>query len=75
VLFSNRTAVDATPSPVARRVVAVRGCRSVRSTDLVRNGRVGEVRVAADGTVVTWEGGPLTMDPVQSVPVSRLHFW
>ena len=75
VLFSNRTAVDATPSPVARRVVAVRGCRWVRSTDLVRNGRVGEVRVAADGTVVTWEGGPLTMDPVQSVPVSRLHFW
>lgn len=75
VLFSNRTAVDATPSPVARRVVAVRGCRSVRSTDLVRNGRVGEVRVAADGTVVTWEGGPLTMDPVESVPVSRLHFW
>lgn len=75
VLFSNDAAVATTPSPVARRLVAVRGCRTVRSTDLVRNAEVGTVRVAPDGTSVTWQGRPLTMEPVDHVPVSRLHFW
>jgi urease subunit alpha len=75
VLFSNDAAVATTPSPVARRLVAVRDCRTVRSTDLVRNAEVGPVRVAPDGTSVTWQDRPLTMEPVDHVPVSRLHFW
>lgn len=75
VLFSNATAVATTPSPVARRVVPVAGCRTIRAGDLVRGGVVGEVRVAPDGGLVTWNGDPLTMEPVRHTPISRLHFW
>ena len=75
VVFSNAAAVAESPAPGRRRVVAVRGCRSVRASDLVRNGQVGAVRVSDDGSTVTWNGEPVTMDPVAHVPVSRLHFW
>jgi urease subunit alpha len=75
VLFSNAAAVAESAPPVARRVVAVRDCRTVRAHDLVRHGAVGEVRVSDDGSVVTWNGDSLTMDPVTSTPISRLHFW
>ncbi len=75
VLFSNHAAVAQTASPVARRVVPVRGARTVRATDLVRGGVVGEVRVRADGSAVTWNGEPLTMAPVARVPISRMHYW
>jgi hypothetical protein len=33
------------------------------------------VHVDDDGGRVTWNGEPLAMDPVQSVPISRLHYW
>jgi urease subunit alpha len=75
VLFSNAAAVAEAPAPVARRVVAVRDCRTVRASDLVRHVGAGEVRVSADGGEVTWNGTPLTMDPVATAPISRLHFW
>lgn len=75
VLFSNGAAIAEGAPPVARRVVAVRDCRTIRSRDLVRHGEVGDVRVADDGSSVTWNGEALTMDPVASVPISRLHFW
>ena len=75
VLFSNEAAVAQGPPPVARRVVPVRDCRSVRARDLVRHGAVGDVRVSDDGSMVTWNGEALTMDPVESVPISRLHYW
>lgn len=75
VLFSNSAAVEATPAPGRRRIVPVRACRNVVSTDLVRNGVTGTVEVAADGSQVTWNGSPLGMEPVAEVPTSRLHFW
>jgi urease subunit alpha len=75
VLFSNQAAVAEGPAPVVRRVVPVQQCRSVRSSDLVRNGVVGEVHVADDGSHVEFAGERLGMDPVSSVPISRLHFW
>ncbi len=75
VLFSNRAAIAEGPAPVARRVVAVRDCRTIRSSDLVRHGVLGDVRVRDDGGMVTWNAAPLTMDPVGDVPISRLHFW
>ncbi len=75
VLFSNAAAIAQGPAPVARRVVAVRECRTVRSSALVRNSEVGEVRVADDGSEVRWNGDVLTMDPVSQVPISRLHYW
>lgn len=75
VLFSNAAAVAESAPPVARRVVAVRDCRTVRAHDLVRHGAVGQVQVSDDGSRVTWNGEALTMDPVSSVPISRLHYW
>ena len=75
VLFSNAAAVAEGAPPVGRRVVAVRDCRTIRSHDLVRHGALGSVHVKDDGTSVTWNGEPLTMDPVSSVPISRLHYW
>jgi urease subunit alpha len=75
VLFSNAAAIAEGPAPVNRRVVAVRDCRSVRTSTLVRNNAVGQVDVADDGSSVRWNGDLLTMDPVSDVPVSRLHFW
>jgi urease subunit alpha len=75
VLFSNAAAVQGSANPTSRRVVAVRDCRSIRARDLVRNGQVGDVHVSDDGGVVTWNGEPLEMDPVSTVPISRLHYW
>jgi urease subunit alpha len=75
VLFSNEAAVAEGPAPVARRVVPVRDCRSVRSSTLVRNDQVGDVEVADDGSSVRWNGSVLTMDTVSQVPISRLHYW
>jgi urease subunit alpha len=75
VLFSNAAAVAEGPAPVARRVVPVRDCRTVRSSALVRNSEVGSVDVADDGSAVRWNGSLLTVDPVSRVPISRLHYW
>ena len=75
VLFSNAAALAEGAPSVARRAVAVRDCRTVRASGLVRHGVLGEVRVADDGSRVEFEGQPLGMEPVDRVPVSRLHFW
>jgi urease subunit alpha len=75
VLFSNAAAVAEGASPVSRRVVSVRDCRTVRASHLVRHGGVGQVVVSDDGSQVTLDGERLTMDPVDSVPISRLHYW
>lgn len=75
VLFSNSIAAEETPAPSRHRVVPVRGCRDLRTVDLVRNGVVGHVEVEPDGREVRWNGEPLHMDPVVDVPTSRLHFW
>jgi urease subunit alpha len=75
VLFTNEAAAAEGRSPVARRLVPVRDCRTVRSSSLVRNAEVGDVDVADDGSAVRWRGDLLTMDPVSQVPLSRLHFW
>lgn len=73
VLFSNSAATA--PAPVARRVVPVRNCRTVRSSDLVRHGVLGQVEVSASGHRVAWNGQDLTMPAVEHVPISRLHYW
>lgn len=75
VLFSNAAAAAEGRSPVARRVVPVRDCRTVRATDLVRHGELGAVAVAHDGSRVTWNGDELAMSPVTHAPLSRLNFW
>lgn len=61
--------------PSARSALVVRGCRTVRGSDMVRHGVLGDVRVAADGSTVSWDGEALVGQPVDRVPISRLHFW
>ncbi len=75
VLFSNQVAVEMAPAPGRRRVVPVQDCRDVTNSDLVRHGTLGTVEVPSDGGVVRFDGAPLVMEPVTSVPTSRLHFW
>ena len=75
VLFSNAAAVAESVAPVSRRVVPVRDCRTVRASSLVRHGGLGQVRVSDDGSQVTLDGERLSMEPVHSVPISRLHYW
>ena len=86
VLREQFGAVGAAPAELSRlltsaaaagddRCIAVRGCRTVRGSDMVRHGVLGEVDVAPDGSSVRWNGEALTAEPVDRVPISRLHFW
>lgn len=76
VLFSNAAALAEGTAPTTRRAVAVRDCRTVRSTDLIRHGVLGEIEVPGSaGAPVRWQGENLTMEPVTHTPLSRLHFW
>lgn len=62
-------------SDPGRPMIITRGCRTVRSSMMVRHGRLGEVTVGADGSQVTWDGSLIGGPPVASVPLSRLHYW
>jgi urease subunit alpha len=75
VLFTNSAADESTvPFPTARRRVPVRGTRSVRLSQLVRNTTLAEVRVAPGTAEVTMDGRPLRFGPVAQVPLQRLYF-
>jgi urease subunit alpha len=76
VLFTNGSAVDAGSDTFAtrRRRVPVRGTRSVDALDMVRHGRLGQVRVAPGSAQVELDGVPLVMEPVERVPLARLYF-
>jgi len=62
-------------SPLDRPTIVTRGCRTIRSSDMVRHGVLGDVIVAADGGTVSWEGNPIGCPPVTTVPLSRLNYW
>ena len=72
-LLTNSAA--AAEGPSARSPLVVRGCRTVRGSDMVRHGILGEVSVAPDGSAVAWDGRALAGAPVARVPLSRLLFW
>jgi urease subunit alpha len=74
VLFTNAAADESTPFPTARRRVPVRGTRSVRLSQLVRNATLADVRVDPRSTEVTMDGRPLRFGPVDRVPLQRLYF-
>jgi urease subunit alpha len=73
-LLTNEVALAETPLPGARRGVAVRDCRTVRASDLVRHGVLGAVTVDPVAGDVQLDGELLTMEPVAVTPLSRLHF-
>jgi urease subunit alpha len=60
--------------PTRRRRVGVRGTRGIGPGAMVRNTRVGAVRVAAATGLVTLDGEPIESGPADTVPLSRLYF-
>lgn len=65
----------AATSALQRPMIVTRGCRTVRSSQMVRHGVLGEVVVTPDGAGVTWNGDPIACAPTSSVSLSRVHFW
>jgi urease subunit alpha len=56
-----------------RRLVAVRGTRSIRRDDLARNRTTPPIEVSpVDGTVIL-DGRVLRCDPIADVPLSRRY--
>lgn len=72
-IITNRRA--ATESALDRPMIVTSGCRTVRGTDMVRHGVLGEVSVSADGGTVMWEGRSIDRPPVTTVPLSRINYW
>ncbi|MFI6497854.1 urease subunit alpha [Nonomuraea typhae] len=59
--------------PTRRRQVPVYGTRGIGPADLVRNSRLGRVRVDPHG-LVTLDGDPVRSQPADSVSLNRLYF-
>jgi len=57
-----------------RRVVAVRGTRGLRRTDLIANTAVPPIEVSRTDGAVTLDGRDLAADPVSHVPLNRRYF-
>ncbi|WP_037581674.1 urease subunit alpha [Phaeacidiphilus oryzae] len=75
VAFTAQAAVDAEDRmPTRRRRVGVRGTRGIGPRDMLRNDRLGEVRVDPRTGLVTLDGDPLRSEPAESVSLSRLYF-
>ena len=76
VLFTNSAASESEsdPWPTRRRRVPVQGCRSVRLSHMVRNGRLGSVHVDPVSARVTLDGEQLHFDAQDNVPLQRLYF-
>ncbi|MEU7898773.1 urease subunit alpha [Nonomuraea sp. NPDC049152] len=60
--------------PTRRRQVPVRGTRGIGPASMVRNDRLGEVRVDPRTGQVTLDDQPIGTEPASSVPLSRLYF-
>lgn len=76
VLFTNGAADESvSPFPTARRRVAVRGTRSVRLSQMVRNHTLAQIHVDPATADVTMDGRPLLFDPVARAPLQRLFFF
>jgi urease subunit alpha len=70
---SGAAAANGDRFPSRRRRVAVSGTRGLGPAAMVRNSRLGSVRVAATG-LVTLDERPVSSEPADSVPLSRLYF-
>jgi urease subunit alpha len=76
VLFTNSAAAESEsdPWPTRRRRVPVVGCRAVRLSSMVRNGRLGSVDVDPVSARVTFDGERMHFDARDDVPLQRLYF-
>jgi urease subunit alpha len=74
--FVSAAALDASFADVLgtrRQFVAVRGTRSIRRDDLVRNRTVPQIEVSPEDGTVTLDGRVLRCDPITNVPLSRRY--
>ncbi len=58
-----------------RKIITVRNARTVRGTDMVNHGVLGQVSVSGTSGSVYFNDEELLGQPVSTVPISRLHFW
>lgn len=56
-----------------KQIAPVHATRGLGPRDMIRNDRVGAVRVDPATHAVTLDGRPIGLDPVARVPLSRLH--
>jgi urease subunit alpha len=56
-----------------RRSVAVRNTRTIRSSDMIRHGILGEIDVDPSGHVVTFNGQHITSDPQNAATLTRTY--
>lgn len=57
-----------------RPVVAVRGCRTVKKADMVRNARTPRIDVDPETYVVRVDGEPATAEPAARLSLAQLYF-
>jgi urease subunit alpha len=70
VHFSN---ASATTSLTRRKSVPVKNTRSIRSSQMIRHGVLGEVEVSANGEVVTLDGQIVTSSPLTQAALTRRY--
>jgi len=68
--FSNNSA---TTSLSRRKSVPVKNTRSVRSSQMIHHGVLGEVEVSANGEVVTLDGQIVTSSPLKQASLTRRY--
>ncbi len=56
-----------------RRSVVVRNTRTIRSSDMIRHGILGEIDVDPSGHVVTFNGQHITSDPQNAATLTRTY--
>lgn len=59
--------------PGRRRSVAVKNTRTIRGSQMVRHGVMGEIEVSANGEVVTFNGEPVSSSPVTNASLTRTY--
>lgn len=59
---------------VEKRLVAVRGTRTVRKEDLLFNGSCPEIEIDAESYTVKADGEVLECEPVDEVPLGQRYF-
>jgi urease subunit alpha len=72
VLFTNS---GSELTATARRHVAVRNCRTVQGSDMIRHGELGEVIVRDALSPVEFRGQQLLMDPLTKVSLHRRYIF
>ncbi|MDQ2955538.1 MAG: urease subunit alpha [Actinomycetota bacterium] len=76
VAFVSQSALDAGTDRLLtrRRRVAVRGTRNIGLSDMILNGRLGQVEVDGRSGAVRLDGERIHSEPADSVSLSRLYF-